>query len=283
MRSRMSGSIGGSPGWPLVRYVHFFRTSARCQRSRVSGRTTNEDQLLFVIARLAAANRTRSRRLSRGRFTCRCSTFSWCRSTRSSMSRSSARRPPTPRRRQTRKYRSENSMELLPVEGAHATGPAPRIQKTEPFTRRCVWSRTCCAPASKGATSGDGLSRHRPRFSSTRITQTPRSRRKSCGRGRISTDGYRQGGRYLVCRVQSALTKPRQVGQDLVGGLGPDERLRVLVVDVEVAEDGRLELGGAAMRAAADLLLGEEREEALDEVDPGRSGRCEVEMVARVS
>ena len=86
----------------------------------------------------------------------------------------------------------------------------------------------------------------------------------------------------LVCRVQSALTKPRQVGEDLVGGLGPDERLRVLVVDVEVAEDGRLELGGAAMRAAADLLLGEEREEGLDEVDPGRSGRREVEMVARV-
>jgi hypothetical protein len=29
---------------------------------------------------------------------------------------SSRRRPPAPRRRRTRKYRSENSMELLPVE-----------------------------------------------------------------------------------------------------------------------------------------------------------------------
>ena len=115
-RSLTLGSIGGRPSCPFFRKVHFFRTSSRCQRSKVSGRTTNEDQLLLGIARLAAANRTRSRRLSRGRDTCRWSTFTWCRSTRSSMSFSSARRPPTPRRRWIRKYRSENSMELLPAE-----------------------------------------------------------------------------------------------------------------------------------------------------------------------
>ena len=39
----------------------------------------------------------------------------------------------------------------------------------------------------------------------------------------------------------------------------------------EVVEDGRLELGGAAMRPPSNLLLGQEREEALDEVDLGRS------------
>jgi hypothetical protein len=68
MRSRTSGSIGGRPGWPVLRWVHFFLTSSRCQRSSVSGRTTNEDQLLLVSARLAAAKRTRSRRSSRGAY-----------------------------------------------------------------------------------------------------------------------------------------------------------------------------------------------------------------------
>jgi hypothetical protein len=40
-----SGSIGGRPGWPLLLYVHFLRTSSRCQRRRVSGLTTNERPL----------------------------------------------------------------------------------------------------------------------------------------------------------------------------------------------------------------------------------------------
>src|SRR5664279_2330874 len=134
MRSRASGSIGGRPGCLVLLYVHFFRTSSRCHRSSVSGRTMNEDQLVFVIARLAAASRTRSRRLSRGRFTCRWSTFTWCRSTRSSMSFSSARRPPTPRRRWIRKYRSENSMELLPAEEkACYRCSRLRIAEVEPF------------------------------------------------------------------------------------------------------------------------------------------------------
>jgi len=71
--------------------------------------------------------------------------------------------------------------------------------------------------------------------------------------------------------VQGAPTKSRDVIKDLVGRLRPPERLRVLIVEREVVEDGRLELGGAAMRPRSDLLLGQEREEALDEVDPGRS------------
>src|SRR3990172_9423664 len=134
MRALTRGSIGGRPGRPLLLYVHFFLTSSRCQRSRVSGLTTNEDQMLLVIALLAAANRTRSRPWSRGRFTCRCSTFTWCRSTRSSMSFSSCRRLPAPRRRRTRKYRSENIMELLPgEESACYRCRRPRIGEIEPF------------------------------------------------------------------------------------------------------------------------------------------------------
>jgi len=80
------GSIAGLPGRPLILYVQFFRTSSRCQRRSVSGLTTNEDHRPLDIARLAASSRTRSRRRRRGRFTCYCITFTWCRSTRSSMS-----------------------------------------------------------------------------------------------------------------------------------------------------------------------------------------------------
>ena len=88
------------------------------------GLTTNEDHRPLGIARLAAASRSRSRRRRRGRFTCCCITFTWCRSTRSSMSFTSCRRLPAPSRRRTRKYTSENSMELLPVEESDATGAA---------------------------------------------------------------------------------------------------------------------------------------------------------------
>ncbi len=71
MRSRISGSTGGRPGRPLLLYVHFLATSSRFQRSKVSGLTRNEDQVLLGRARLAAASTTRSSRWSRGRLTCR--------------------------------------------------------------------------------------------------------------------------------------------------------------------------------------------------------------------
>ena len=39
----------------------------------------------------------------------------------------------------------------------------------------------------------------------------------------------------------------------------------------------------AAMHAALDLLVGEQREPAFDLVEPGGAGRSEVEVVARVA
>ena len=44
-----------------------------------------------------------------------------------------------------------------------------------------------------------------------------------------------------------------------------------------------LELIDAAMDAALDLLVGEQREPAFDLVEPGGAGRREVEVVARVA
>ena len=39
MSARTAGSIGGRPGRPVRREVHFLRTSSRCQRRRVTGGT----------------------------------------------------------------------------------------------------------------------------------------------------------------------------------------------------------------------------------------------------
>ena len=47
--------------------------------------------------------------------------------------------------------------------------------------------------------------------------------------------------------------------------------------------DGELELVDAAMDAALDLLVGEERKPVFDLVEPGGAGRREVEVIARVA
>ena len=76
--------------------------------------------------------------------------------------------------------------------------------------------------------------------------------------------------RGLVSCIQSSLAKVGDVGQDLVGGLGPDKRFGVFVGDVQVAVDGSLQFGSALMHAAAQLLFGEQTEPALP---PGSATR----------
>ena len=66
------------------------------------------------------------------------------------------------------------------------------------------------------------------------------------------------------CSVAEALDG----GEDVVGGLGPAEGFGVAVVGFHVALDGGLEFGGGAVCTALDLALGEQREEALDLVEP---------------
>ena len=57
-------------------------------------------------------------------------------------------------------------------------------------------------------------------------------------------------------------------GKDVIGGFGPAERLWVIVVLVDERGDRAVERGDAAVGAAAELPLGEQREEALDLIDP---------------
>ena len=71
--------------------------------------------------------------------------------------------------------------------------------------------------------------------------------------------------------------------EDGIGCLGPDEWLGVVIVGLNEGSDIGLELIDAAMDAALDLLVGEQREPAFDLVEPGGAGRREVEVVARVA
>src|SRR5206468_794716 len=63
------------------------------------------------------------------------------------------------------------------------------------------------------------------------------------------------------------MTKPFDGGQDVVGGFGPAKGLGIGVAGVDVGGDSGLQRGSRAVGAALDLLVGEQREEALDLVD----------------
>src|SRR5512134_701810 len=65
-------------------------------------------------------------------------------------------------------------------------------------------------------------------------------------------------------------------------GSGPDERLGAGIVLFEVGHDRGLQLGDAVEGATADAFVGDFGEEAFDQVEPGRRGRGEVQMEARM-
>src|SRR5882762_5965717 len=74
------------------------------------------------------------------------------------------------------------------------------------------------------------------------------------------------------------MTKSSHTGQDLVSRLRPDERLGYGVAVRNVGKDRGLKRAGAPVGPTFDLFVGEQGEPALDEIEPGRAGRGEVEM-----
>src|SRR4029453_11413959 len=78
------------------------------------------------------------------------------------------------------------------------------------------------------------------------------------------------------------MTKARHARQDLVRGLGPNEGRGPVVRELDVPPNGGFQLPRAAMDAAADLLLRQRSEPALDQVDPRAPRRREVDMEARM-
>ena len=73
---------------------------------------------------------------------------------------------------------------------------------------------------------------------------------------------------YILWLTPRSLFRAGDFFEDFGGGLGPDEGLGVGIVVVEVVHDGGFEFGDAVEDAAADALVGDLGEEALDQVEP---------------
>ncbi len=85
------------------------------------------------------------------------------------------------------------------------------------------------------------------------------------GYARVSTIGQDEA-LQLVGRGRSLL--PVGSGEDLVGGLGPDERVGAVVLAIDERADGLVELGNGSEGAAVDGLAFDDAEPDLDGVEP---------------
>src|SRR5262249_37873792 len=84
-----------------------------------------------------------------------------------------------------------------------------------------------------------------------------------------------------------------EIGQDLFGpvalesdgprGRGPDEGFRIGIAMIDPFDDGCLEFGNAVEYASAYLLASDLCEKTLNEIEPGRRCRDEVQFEARVT
>lgn len=74
----------------------------------------------------------------------------------------------------------------------------------------------------------------------------------------------------------------RRAVEDLVGGLGPDERFGVAVPGSDPVAYRFLECGNAFVGPSPELLIGEQAEPAFDLVQPGRVGRGEMHVEPRM-
>ena len=70
--------------------------------------------------------------------------------------------------------------------------------------------------------------------------------------------------------------------EDVLGGFGPYERLRLGVVEQQVVVDRLFQVIDAGVAAPADASCGDLGEEALDQVHPRRAGRREMQLEARM-
>ncbi len=75
----------------------------------------------------------------------------------------------------------------------------------------------------------------------------------------------------------------RDLGEDVAGACGPDERLGIDVVMGNIQIDGQLQFCHAGKAVAPDALVGDVAKEALDHVQPRGAGRGEVHDEARVA
>lgn len=83
--------------------------------------------------------------------------------------------------------------------------------------------------------------------------------------------------------LSGACSEPGDRSRDLIRGFYPMEWFGLRVVRINVGADRCSELLRACMRSAAQRVVGEEPEEALDLIQPRRVGGREVQLKARVA
>ena len=82
----------------------------------------------------------------------------------------------------------------------------------------------------------------------------------------------------LVSCLRSSHSEAGDAGEDIVCGFHPHKRFGVGIMCGEEQADRVLQRPRTAVASAPNLLLGQLGEPAFHLVDPGRVGRCEVEM-----
>jgi len=75
--------------------------------------------------------------------------------------------------------------------------------------------------------------------------------------------------------------EPFDGSKDVIGRLGPFEWLGIGVVMTDEVHNVGAQSLDAAIDAAPDLFVGDEREETLNLIEPGRTGRREMDVPAR--
>ncbi len=78
--------------------------------------------------------------------------------------------------------------------------------------------------------------------------------------------------------LDGALRESRNARQDLIGGLGPHERLRIRLMRLDECLNGGLQLGHTAVRPATQLFVGQFREPALHQTQPRPIGGREMNV-----
>ena len=81
-------------------------------------------------------------------------------------------------------------------------------------------------------------------------------------------------------KVERAVGKPRDAFENLIGGLGPDERFRIGMMRVNEFANRRLQLCDAAVHPSPELCVGQLGKPAFDQIQPRSVGRREMDMKA---
>jgi hypothetical protein len=79
---------------------------------------------------------------------------------------------------------------------------------------------------------------------------------------------------------EGSKSEASDAGENVVGGFGPLEGARLLIVGVEKLRNRAFQFADAALRSPANLLVGKLRKATLDQIQPGAVGRGEVRMKA---